>query len=161
MPQHPAKRLVQSGFGRGANWDEEYDGTRKAWPIFFRVLKHNVEVHRGQPRQVVITLPVPKLPDEQWLRILEGQLDGLHAGDRFAITFLGDRLEGTIDRLEDRGFLSLLVENWNQALLTLFCETQQKAGLVTVGCVLYGDMVAQAGPLEGRWRQSLGKRFAV
>ncbi len=40
-------RLVHSGFPDGADWDNEFNGTKAGWPIFFRVLRHGLTRHRG------------------------------------------------------------------------------------------------------------------
>ena len=40
-------RLVHSGFLNTAEWDNEYNGTRVGWPIYFRVLAHGLTRHRG------------------------------------------------------------------------------------------------------------------
>jgi hypothetical protein len=116
-------RLVHSGFGRGANWDAEYDATRA--------------------------------------RLLDGQLDGLQRGDRYSLRVpSGDVLEGTIDDSTNRGYLTAIVENWNRALMGIYCESRQGgAALLTAGFVLYGPMSQQAPAIESRWRQMLEKRF--
>jgi uncharacterized protein YndB with AHSA1/START domain len=36
-------RLVHSGFGTSAEWDNEYEGTRGGWPVCFFRLKHGLE----------------------------------------------------------------------------------------------------------------------
>src|ERR1700678_157193 len=38
-------RLVHSGFGRGAGWDNEFGSTRTGWAIFVQVLKYGLERH--------------------------------------------------------------------------------------------------------------------
>jgi uncharacterized protein YndB with AHSA1/START domain len=40
-------RLVHSGFLSTADWDQEYNGTKAGWPVFFRVLRHALTRHRG------------------------------------------------------------------------------------------------------------------
>ena len=69
-------RLVHSGFGSGTEWDDEYEGSKKGWPIFFDALKHALKPHRGESAyQVSITMPVNASPPEQWQRILGSQLN--------------------------------------------------------------------------------------
>jgi uncharacterized protein YndB with AHSA1/START domain len=157
-------RVVTSGFGRGANWDDEYEGTRKGWPIFLRVLKHGIERHPGEKaRQVSIVLPVAAPPEEQWTQVLAGQLDGLGKGDRFAVQLpTGDRLEGTLNEAVQRGYVAAVVENWNDALWTVFCEKHgETGGLFTTGLCLYGDKAGQGDAIEARWRASLQEVFNV
>lgn len=43
-------RTVQSGFGEGADWDHEYEGTHSGWRKALGMLKHYVEDHFGEPR---------------------------------------------------------------------------------------------------------------
>ena len=40
-------RLVHSGFGPGADFDEEYDGISQGWPVELRSLRHYLENHAG------------------------------------------------------------------------------------------------------------------
>ncbi len=46
-------RLVQSGFGPEASWDDYYDGVDGGWTYFLMNLKHYVEHHWGAPRENV------------------------------------------------------------------------------------------------------------
>jgi len=41
-------RLVHSGFGTTAGWDEEYEGTRGGWAGCFLRMKHSLEEHRNE-----------------------------------------------------------------------------------------------------------------
>ncbi len=43
-------RLVHSGFGKGADWDGEYDATSRGWAWFMLQLKFYMERHLGTPR---------------------------------------------------------------------------------------------------------------
>jgi len=46
-------RLVQSGFGPGAEWDEQIEGLTAGWGYFLYNLKHYLERHFGTPRDMV------------------------------------------------------------------------------------------------------------
>jgi uncharacterized protein YndB with AHSA1/START domain len=46
-------RLVHSGFGDGADWDAQYDGTEEGWRYFLWHLEETLRHHRGRPRTVV------------------------------------------------------------------------------------------------------------
>jgi len=46
-------RLVHSGFGDGADWDDMYDGTKAGWTFFMWHLLETVRHHLGQQRIVV------------------------------------------------------------------------------------------------------------
>jgi uncharacterized protein YndB with AHSA1/START domain len=153
-------RLVHS-FGDGAEWDGEYEGTKAGWPAFFRILKHNLEQHPGEPvRQISITLEVEASPDEQWARLLGGKVDHLNSGERYSLDLpTGDHMEGTIDLTDQSHILVAVVENWNRALLSVFCERCQGKGMLTVNLGVYGAMIGQADEIEARWRQSLKEFF--
>ncbi|MEC9374706.1 MAG: SRPBCC domain-containing protein [Planctomycetota bacterium] len=45
-------RLVHSGFGEGAAWDEMYDGISRGWPYELASLRNYLEHHRGRMRRV-------------------------------------------------------------------------------------------------------------
>jgi uncharacterized protein YndB with AHSA1/START domain len=45
-------RLVHSGFGEGAAWDDELDGVRNGWAFELRGLAHYLARHRGKDRHV-------------------------------------------------------------------------------------------------------------
>ena len=46
-------RLVHSGFGEGADWDDMYDGTKAGWTFFMWHLLETVRHHLGHRRTVV------------------------------------------------------------------------------------------------------------
>jgi len=45
-------RLVHTGFGQGAEWDDWYDGIRRGWDYELECLRHYLENHHGQDRHV-------------------------------------------------------------------------------------------------------------
>jgi hypothetical protein len=48
--------LVNSGFLDGAEWDEEYEGTRSGWAIALDTMRAYVEGHFGEPRREILTM---------------------------------------------------------------------------------------------------------
>jgi uncharacterized protein YndB with AHSA1/START domain len=70
-------RLVHSGFGSGADWDDELDGVSNGWQIELRCLKDYVERYRGRDRLFAWARASSELPQEEaWAR-LKGP-DGVH-----------------------------------------------------------------------------------
>lgn len=63
-------RLVQSGFGRGAKWDDYYDSISNGWKFELKSLGHYLARHRGADRSCV-WLPVPSSLSmaECWARL--------------------------------------------------------------------------------------------
>lgn len=53
---HSVLRLVQSGFGHGPEWDEQYDGMASGWMIALAILKHFAERYFDRKRTEVMVL---------------------------------------------------------------------------------------------------------
>jgi uncharacterized protein YndB with AHSA1/START domain len=67
-------RLVHSGFGPGAEWDDEFEGISHGWPFELRSLRHYLRHHRGRERQFVwgrATTPLP--PEAAWARLTSAE----------------------------------------------------------------------------------------
>jgi uncharacterized protein YndB with AHSA1/START domain len=115
-------RLVHSGFGRGAAWDDEYDGIDTGWTFELRSLRLYLEHHLGRDRHAIFLVgPKTGLSDpEVWNRVLRDgfeapELEGLSEGDPYSFpvgdgqTFSGRVLDyqpqkqfaGTVDQLEN------------------------------------------------------------
>lgn len=78
-------RLVNSGFGHGEEWDEQYDATEHGWRIFLHLLSLHLEHFAGRPAarvQAMAMLPAPAGGDALWRSILS----------QFSVD--GDRLTG-------------------------------------------------------------------
>jgi hypothetical protein len=96
-------RLVHSGFGHGATWDDELDGVSGGWQSELRSLQLYLERHKGRNRHHAAINVVTQLPlDVAWKRLLSPSAfivaDGTVAnGARCVIQSAGgDRLSGTI-----------------------------------------------------------------
>lgn len=115
-------RLVHSGFGRGAAWDEEYDGIDTGWTFELRSLRLYLEHHLGQDRHAIFVVgPKTELSGpEVWDRTLRdgfqaSEPEGLSEGDAYSFpvgegqTFSGRVLDyqprkqfaGTVEELEN------------------------------------------------------------
>jgi uncharacterized protein YndB with AHSA1/START domain len=126
-------RLVHSGFGRGAEWDDEYDGVSLGWLLELNGLRHYLERHRGRNRRVLWNRTVVSArPAALWPRLAEG-IFADHAlataqvarrrGEPYATTLSsGDRIEGTIvAHVPDRA-LQITIAGWNDALYRLWID---------------------------------------
>lgn len=96
-------RLVHSGFGAGAEWDDEVDGVSRGWAFELHSLRHYVTRHMGRPCRAAWSHATTDLPvAEVWARLLagvvrEGRLEGLTEGDRYrAVAATGDVLSGGV-----------------------------------------------------------------
>ncbi len=64
-------RLVHSGFGSGAAWDDELEGITEGWQAELRSLRHYLERHRGKDRVFELAWVTTRLSrDEAWARLL-------------------------------------------------------------------------------------------
>ena len=117
-------RVVHSGFGAGADWDAEYDGTGRGWRYELRGLRHYLHRHRGMPRRVAWVAARTSLsPEACYAGIMgaglaqEGAVTGLDEGDPYRIVGGAGAFEGIV--LVNRPPLDFAgtVANLNDALL--------------------------------------------
>jgi uncharacterized protein YndB with AHSA1/START domain len=125
-------RLVHSGFGYGAAWDNELEGITEGWQAELRSLRHYLARHRGRDRfagRAWLTTSVPRAT--AWARLLgpggfrvtpsdpkegEGYEVVTPGGQRFTgtveLNLPGQTLAGTVRELGD-GWFRLLT--WKDA----------------------------------------------
>jgi uncharacterized protein YndB with AHSA1/START domain len=77
-------RLVHSGFGRGAAWDDELDGITQGWLFEMQMLRHYLERHRGKDRHMAMARGVTSLPmAAAWQKLTNhGALDVVGGADQ-------------------------------------------------------------------------------
>jgi len=164
-------RLVQSGFGPGADWDSELDGTNRGWWFQLHGLKHYLEVHRGTPRRVVWARRVHSLSRaEAWARLMsaqgllrEGRVEDLRAGEPYRfVSADGDALEGAALRSEPPIDFVGTVDNLNRAFLRIQLDDLPMRGYKDANLWLstYGLPRQQTDALFARWHALLERLFA-
>ena len=95
-------RLVHSGFGTGADWDDELEGTSNGWQCELRNLRLYVERHFGRDRHLAWAKSSTALPaDAVWRELFgPGGVTLVPAqpreGARYTLDFAGERFEGTV-----------------------------------------------------------------
>jgi uncharacterized protein YndB with AHSA1/START domain len=96
-------RIVHSGFGRGANWDDELDSVSGGWQFELRSLKHYLERHKGRDRHHAFAQRISPLDTGSiWARLFSPDAfviasGSLAEGARCVIrSATGDQLAGTI-----------------------------------------------------------------
>lgn len=90
-------RIVNSGYGNQASWDDEFDAISSGWKIFIMNLGHYLERHRGKPvlnEWVVVPTRANMTPQRAWNALLgEGAPiatpEGLRVGAPAMITLPG------------------------------------------------------------------------
>jgi uncharacterized protein YndB with AHSA1/START domain len=128
-------RLVQSGFGDGPEWDDEFHMTGGGWSYFLEHLRWYLERHRGRSRDLLsFRDAVPLARGEALARLtrslgLGGRewVDAVNPGQRFsAVTASGDALAGTVLVASGpTGQLGLTLDDPNHAVLFLEMEPAQ------------------------------------
>lgn len=94
--------LVHSGFGHGADWDDELEGVANGWEFELRSLIHYMTAHRGSDRHTGWAHATADAAEPEVWRELTGR-NGFtppetmrRAGEEFALTLpSGDVLTGT------------------------------------------------------------------
>lgn len=111
-------RLVNSGFGDGAEWDGEFDGMSRGWPIFLHHLRCQLTHFRGRRARTIIPTTATAGPNaDAWARLCTalGVRTDLQAGDRFEATGegvppLSGRVDSVLDGPQVREYLLVLDE---------------------------------------------------
>lgn len=158
-------RLTHSGFGRGNEWDEEFDEVRRGWRFELRSLRHYLERHRRTPRLAIwprAALPAGYPVMRAWERLMsrdgllrEGALAGLRERDRFAIrTAAGDSLQGTVLINEPPDFTGI-VENLNEALLRVHVSSGRGLREAGLWLATWGVPRTQVEAIERGWGEML------
>ena len=107
---HSLVRLVQSGFGEGPEWDDQYDGMLSGWMVALAILKHFAERYLERRRTEIMVLNDAEF-DREGLLELQRTEEGLSrwltrsgtvgesVGDPVQLVFADGRtLSGTILR---------------------------------------------------------------
>ena len=160
-------RMVHSGFGEGAAWDNELDSISEGWPSELRSLKLYLERHRGRDRtvgRVQVSVPLPR--ETVWAR-LTGP-DGLNltpvepqAGSDFTITVPGGPiLRGNVAVALPQRSLTGIIPELETALLRLVSWSQPdgKSG-AWIWLATYTNDPQPAGKFERSARQMVERLF--
>ena len=155
-------RLVNTGFGSGGEWDDQYDGMVQGWQLFLLNLRLHLQHFAG--RTATAGLPVATWAgprDQAWARLTDAL--GIPAapavGERIAVAGPGaPALAGTVaDAASWR--LALVVDEPAPGTAMVAVEGEGDQVNVSVWSYLYGDEGAAAAqrdePAWGRW---LGER---
>ncbi len=159
-------RMVHSGFGPDASFDDEYDGISRGWPVELRSLKLYCERHAGRDRRLAWAEATTDLSGAAaWTRLAEALgsdrlLDALAEGAAFSFTTPGgDAFEGTALCCHARQF-SGIARSHGDAFIRLAAEEWGGATHVWMWLATYGEVDdATLGAIESRWRDHLGATF--
>lgn len=135
-------RIVQSGFGPGAIWDNDIESTHRGWITFLRILKHNVEYHWGEPAvNLSINVYSPHPSETAWDRLWQGLVEAggrmPQVGSSYQVRTRGGlEFTGQAQLFGFRHF-SGTIENWDNALCGLLMETHKVGSATYLMLTLY------------------------
>jgi uncharacterized protein YndB with AHSA1/START domain len=148
-------RLVHSGFGNTEGWDAELESTKRGWPTFFRVMKHGIEMHPGEPaKPLTLMIPSPNRAAEAWVRLQSALTVGTDG--RYEFRPGGEMMHGKVLLNDERAFAGV-IENWNNALVSMVCEPAPDAAssMLFFMLTLYGPAIGQADAIRSASLEAL------
>jgi uncharacterized protein YndB with AHSA1/START domain len=159
-------RLINSGFGSGAEWDAEYDATEAGWRLFLYNLRLYLTHFPGQPSASILVNgkaagPVPRAYGELAANL--GLPAGAGKGDRVTAAAPGaPALAGVVERAAD-GMLTLLLEKPAPGVAFLVAEpAADGTANASVYAYLFGDGAAEAAARdEPAWRAWMQRHFPL
>jgi uncharacterized protein YndB with AHSA1/START domain len=112
-------RLVQSGFGEGQEWADEYDAIDTGWGLYLKNLRHYLERHRGTPciHRFEFLPPLAMTREQAWSRLEAALRLPSAAGETFARDLPGARIEGRIEVVAPLSTIALVLSNYNDSFL--------------------------------------------
>ena len=163
-------RLVHSGFGVGAKWDNEYEGVTRGWAFELRGLRHYLENHAGKDRRTIwVSKPTSLSPAEAIARVIgpegrvvRGSIEGLKEGDPYRLELVGmnQHMEGVVDiNMRPRSFAAT-VKNLNNAYFRCDMENCGGGEMVWVWFSTYGLDARAADKLQATIEANVAKALA-
>lgn len=155
-------RLVNSGFGSGAEWDAQYDGMKEGWRLFLHNLQLHLEHFPGEAGRAV--LPTAMWAGDRataWAAVTEalGFPASPSPGQRLTADEGTPPLAGTVVACEPGFRLSLLLEAPAPGTAFVAAEGSGDVTGVSVWLYLYGDQAATVAERdEPRWWAWLAER---
>jgi uncharacterized protein YndB with AHSA1/START domain len=162
-------RVVTSGFGDDAAWDAMYGGVSRGWTFELRSLRHYLERHRGQNREVAWARhhPFAGSVTDAWRRLTApggwlgpAGLPAASAGETVSLTIDGVTLTGPVLSADPPYQLVMIASNLGDALFRLATEEFESA----VSIVAWLASWREAGKIPGlqaRWRASLQSTLSL
>jgi len=157
-------RLVNTGFGPGAEWDGDFDGLSGGWPLFLENLRLHLTHFRGQVATVALPMAmVPGDNERAWEELCAafGVSPSAATGDDVAIS-LGDGVtwRARIDAVTRVGAVrhfALVLEDV-QATGILAAESNSDQVCNTGFLYFYGD---DASDNADRWRAAWSSHWGA
>jgi uncharacterized protein YndB with AHSA1/START domain len=157
-------RLVNSGFGRGEAWDDQYDGMTEGWGLFLHNLRLHLTHFAGQECRTLLLpgmAPGPRAAAWKAATTALGLPAGPAVGDR-VVTAVTPRIAGTVDRVTP-AMVTLLTDEPAPGVALLAVEGDGEQVSVSLYAYLYGP-AAEAFMTDGSaatWLAWMQEHFPV
>jgi uncharacterized protein YndB with AHSA1/START domain len=153
-------RLVHSGIGDDAAWDEEFDSLTRGWTLFLRNLVHFLTRHPGKrARQVAFSFRTSLAREHAFTQLARdidpsGSLRATAPGGSYGlVTAAGDSLLGMLEVYTPGRDLAMTLANLDDALLRVTIERADHGSTVYVALLSYGVDPARVEPLATHLRE--------
>lgn len=160
-------RLVHSGFGTEASFDDEFESTGSAWPAFLEMLKHSVERGSGWCRNASVFRILDCSREECWDTLMGPR--GLGAGPAIAHAapggplgvrdLSGETLHGLL-RHSAGGICCIEFPGRRNGMLSVFCENPGGKAMLTLTWLLHDTEEAGAEATREQWSGFVDGLFA-
>jgi uncharacterized protein YndB with AHSA1/START domain len=158
-------RLVHSGFGQGAAWDDELEGVSRGWAFELRSLRHYLVRHPGRERRMAWARATTPLPSAQaWRTLADGYLggfaiEGRSEGDPYEIrTATGEVLAGKVHVVVPAGFAGTAA-GFGDGLFRVWVDSAAGERMVLVALSAWDTPAAAVDAFGERAAAALKKLF--
>ena len=157
-------RLIHSGFGKDAEWDNEFEGISAGWPFELRVLRHYLDHHRDKTRH--LALWVQKSPFSEAKShatvfgaigfLAEGTISGKAEGDPYRmVTTLGDDLSGTVLLNNPPKSFAGVVPSLDHSII----RYEMDGDSVIIALEIWGNHETTAQAFQRKWQPKIKQLF--
>lgn len=158
-------RVVHSLFASTDDWDDQIAHTESGWPGYFRVLRHYLEHHAGEPAAAfVLTVPVAEGAEQTWNTLSRALgAPAPRVGQAVRVEAPGvTPIAGTVQAIDDvpqgKGAMLVLREPAPGVLLASAMDCMGMR-MATLQGFYYGDRAAAAARDQPRWQEWLTGLF--
>jgi uncharacterized protein YndB with AHSA1/START domain len=149
-------RVVQSGFGAGAAWERAIESFTSGWPAALDDLRIYLTHFAGEP---VAGFSTGRPLDGPWEPVRDAL--GLPADPAPGDRVVAPHFEGTITRVGDGGFVSLLLDAPGRGIGFLGAGGPGDQVFLFVRAKLFGDDAPLAAANEAAWEEWLSSAPAA
>ena len=165
-------RMVHSLFTTTDDWDDQLESFESGWPGFFAILRIYLAHFSGMPAgSFLVMMPSKESGLAAWQQLVdELDLRGANVGERHALSAGPDHCSGVVEHLYQdakQRYVILSLDAPSPGIVLV--GTNDATGpsgdggpSVSVCRYFYGDDAkGRAAESEGKWREWLGRTFAV